>query len=386
MNANSIRILHVIGGVMDFGGTEIFLMNYYRHIDRKKTQFDFLLTGLEKGVFDDEIKALGGNLYNVPSKKQNLIKNLVGTYRILRDNKSSIVHSHLDGMNGLILGLSFLAGNKIRISHSHNTQHLTTNYFKVMIHNVFRVLSRLFATDYMSASNEAAQWLHGKKITSKSNTVVVNAIDYTKYRFNPEVRTSLRNELGINERFVLGHVGRFHFQKNHVFMLELVSQLVKQNDSILLMLVGDGEIRSDIEAKITELKIQKYVYLVGRAEDTSQYYNVFDVFLLPSVFEGLGIVAIEAQVNGLNVLASTGVPHVARISDRMAFLDTKDYGQWVIEITKLSEKISKDKEQIETNRVKTQVDDNYDILNTAGILVSKYIGLASLTQKMTGNL
>lgn len=375
MKNNPIRVLHVIGGVMDFGGTEIFLMNYYRQIDKTQVQFDFLLTGLEKGVFDDEIISLGGQLFNVPSKKQNIVKNLIGTYRILRNNQSSIVHSHLDGMNGLIMGLSSLARNQIRISHSHNTQHLTTNGVKLMIHNVFRFLSRSFSTDYMSASDEAAKWLHGKRIATSKNTVVVNGIDYQRYSFDLLTRNALRNKLKINDRFVLGHVGRFHFQKNHMFLLELVSKLVTLDDSILLMLVGDGETRVDIESKIEELKIQKYVHLVGKSDDTSKYYNVFDGFLLPSIFEGLGIVAIEAQVNGLNVIASTGVPQVAKISEQMIFLDTKDNTHWIEHILKLSKIHSSNKDQTENRRFSSEVSDTYEIQHVSLTLVSKYIQL-----------
>lgn len=381
MRNNPIRVLHVIGGVMDFGGTEMFLMNYYRQIDKNKVQFDFLLTGLDKGVFDDEIVSLGGQLFNVPSKKQNVVKNLIGTYRILKSNQSSIVHSHLDGMNGLIMGLSYLAGNKVRISHSHNTQHLTTNRIKLLIHNVFRILSRISATDYMSASKEAALWLHGKRIAVGKNTVIVNGIDYKRYSFNSEARITLRNKLDINDRFVLGHVGRFHFQKNHMFLLELVSKLVKFNDSILLILVGDGEARFDIESKIEELEIQKYVLLVGKSDDTSKYYNAFDSFLLPSVFEGLGIVAIEAQVNGLNVIASMGVPQVAKISEQMIFIDTKEISHWTNQIIESIRIFALKSDQVEINRFSSRVSDTYEIKNASLTLVSKYIKLSSQSQE-----
>lgn len=375
MENKPIRVLHIIGGVMDFGGTEIFLMNYYRQIDKTQIQFDFLLTGLEKGVFDDEIMSLGGRLFNVPSKKQNVVKNLIGTYRILKSNQSSIVHSHLDGMNGLIMGLSCLAKNQVRISHSHNTQHLTTNRVKLLIHNVFRFFSRIFATDYMSASNEAALWLHGRPITESKNTVIVNAIDYKRYSFNLEARKTLRKKLSIDDRFVLGHVGRFHFQKNHMFLLNLVSKLAKLNDSILLLLVGDGEERLKIESQIIELEIQKHVFLAGKSDDTSKYYNAFDLFLLPSIFEGLGIVAIEAQVNGLSVIASTGVPLVAKISEQMTFLDTIENSQWIDQILKLISDVTQEKEQAEVNRVNIGVSDNYDIINASATLVSKYTKL-----------
>lgn len=381
MRNNPIRVLHVIGGVMDFGGTEMFLMNYYRQIDKNKVQFDFLLTGLDKGVFDDEIVSLGGQLFNVPSKKQNVVKNLIGTYRILKSNQSSIVHSHLDGMNGLIMGLSYLAGNKVRISHSHNTQHLTTNRIKLLIHNVFRILSRISATDYMSASKEAALWLHGKRIAVGKNTVIVNGIDYKRYSFNSEARITLRNKLDINDRFVLGHVGRFHFQKNHMFLLELVSKLVKFNDSILLILVGDGEARFDIESKIEELEIQKYVLLVGKSDDTSKYYNAFDSFLLPSVFEGLGIVAIEAQVNGLNVIASMGVPQVAKISEQMIFIDTKEISHWTNQIIESIRIFALKSDQVEINRFSSRVSNTYEIKNASLSLVSKYIKLSSQSQE-----
>jgi glycosyltransferase involved in cell wall biosynthesis len=375
MENKQIRILHVIGGVMDYGGTEIFLMNYYRQIDKSRIQFDFLLTGLEQGVFDDEILSLGGRLFNVPSKKQHLIKNLFGTYRILKHNRSSIVHSHLDGMNGLILLLSLFAGNKRRISHSHNTQHLTTNKLKVLIHNGFRHLSRMVATDFMSASKDASMWLHGVKATSKRNIIIVNAIDYSKFSFDFDVRNDVRNECSVDSRYVLGHVGRFHFQKNHSFLLELVANLSKKDDSVLMMLVGDGETRIDIETKINELQIQNHVYLVGKTSDTSKYYNAFDMFLLPSIFEGLGIVAIEAQVNGLPVIASKGVPAEAKISKGMLYLDTHSTTSWEDEIIKKIEQFRFHEDELNNQRISNDVAKTHDILKATEVLMTKYTEL-----------
>jgi glycosyltransferase involved in cell wall biosynthesis len=375
MENKPIRILHVIGGVLDFGGIDIFLMNYYRQVDKDLIQFDFLVTGLEQGVFDDEIRSLGGIMFNVPSKKQHLIKNLFGTYRILKQNRTSIVHSHLDGMNGLILLLSLFAGNKRRISHSHSTQHLTSNHIKLVIHRLFGYLSRIFSTDFMSASKEASIWLHGKKITSKKNIIISNAINYSKYSFNSDYRQIIRDEINVSSRFIIGHVGAFRSEKNHKFLLELVANLSKKDDSVLMMLVGDGETRIDIETKINELQIQNHVYLVGKTSDTSKYYNAFDMFLLPSIFEGLGIVAIEAQVNGLPVIASKGVPAEAKISKGMLYLDTHSTTSWEDEIIKKIEQFRFHEDELNNQRISNDVAKTHDILKATEVLMTKYTEL-----------
>lgn len=303
-----IRILYVNGGIMHRGGIESYMMNYYRHIDRTKVQIDFIVHGNEKGVYDDEIEELGGKIYHVPVKSKDYIGNIRKLKLIFKSGKYKIVHSHMDAMSMVVLKIAKQCGIPIRIAHSHNTQHLTNNKLKFILNEYARKNVSKYATHLFACSEAAGKWLFGKNNIDEGNVEIINnAIEMDKFKFNNDKRIKIRKELNLKDEFVIGHIGRFDYQKNHIFLLEIFKDTLKYIPNAKLILIGDGHLRSTIEDKIIKLDIKENVIMLGTRPDISDITNAFDIFLLPSLFEGLPVVAIESQANGLPCLFSDDI-------------------------------------------------------------------------------
>ena len=330
MNKLPIRILYIHGGIMNLGGTESYMMNYYRNIDRNKIQIDFVVHGFEKGVYDDEIINLGGNIYNIPVKNKDYFGNIKALKEIFASNKYKIVHSHMDAMGIIPLKLAKKYNIPIRISHSHNTQHLTNNKIKFMLNEYARKNLYKYSTHMLACSEKAGRWMFGDKLFDNGMVkIIYNAIDIDKFKFDKLKRDKIRKELSIGNDFIIGHVGRFDHQKNHLFLLRLFKKVLDKIENAKLILVGDGALKNIIEKEIIDLGIEKQVILLGARYDVNILYNIFDMFILPSFFEGLGIVGIEAQINGLDCLFSTNVPDEIDISNNSYFEDLdSDFLKW----------------------------------------------------------
>jgi glycosyltransferase involved in cell wall biosynthesis len=360
-----IRVLHIVGGVMDVGGIEMFLMNYYRHIDRTIIQFDFCIVEEGEGHFDQEIRSLGGVIYNLPSKKRHPINHLKSLLKVLKQYRKCPVHMHLDGMNGLYGLIALINKNQIRISHSHNTNHLTNNIAKRLIHDFFRLLNRFVNNKFAACSNEACLWLHGIKNAQKA-ILIRNAINTINFEFSEALRNQYREYYGITDEIVIGHVGRLHPQKNHRFMLEIALELKTLNVDFKIVFVGDGELHNDIETFISKNELSKVVIMVGKTDTPEIYYNMFDLFILPSFYEGLGISLIEAQSNGLPCLVSENIPAEAILSSNTKTMPLVEISTWIKTI-------------LNTSRKRFHLFNNpYDIFINLPKLVDYYKGQISL--------
>ena len=328
MSNNPVRVLYVNGGTMDMGGISSYMMNYFRNIDKTKVSIDFLVHG-GVGFYDEEITRHGGCVFHVPTKKENILWNYIKIREIIKNGNYDIVHCHMDTMNGYVLRIAKDLKVGIRISHSHNTAHLTRNKIKIIIHEIAMKRIPKYATHAFACSEAAGKWLYGSRMPF---IIIPNAIDIEKFKFNQKTRTLCRKQLGLDDKYVIGHIGRFDYQKNQNFLINVFSELRKSKKNAVLVLIGDGDLRDEIKKQIDELKLQDSVLLLGCRRDVSSLINIFDVFAFPSVFEGLGIVAIEAQANGLNVIASDAVPQEAIIcpgSIRLPLLQS----EWVNELS-----------------------------------------------------
>lgn len=306
-----IRVLYINGGIMDLGGISSYMMNYFRHIDRNLVEIDFVVHGYEKGVHDNELCAAGATIYHIPVKSQDYKGNCKALMEIFTEGNYQIVHSHLDAGSYHILKIAKKCGVKIRVAHSHNTDFLTNSCLGRIINKWFKKQLPTVANYKFACSSLAKEWLFG---TTSDCEIVKNAIDLRKYQFSEQDRKSFRKELGIEEDdIVLGHIGRFDYQKNHLFLLKVFSELVKKSAKYKLLLIGDGFLRKQIEEMISMYQLESRVILAGYVKDAEKYYNAFDMFLLPSLFEGLGIVAIEAQANGLPCVLADTVPEEAKV-------------------------------------------------------------------------
>ena len=321
MNKSNIRVLQIIGIVCG-GGVEAVIMNYYRNIDRNQVQFDFVIDGYDKTYLDDEIKAMGGKVYHVEPYRKNIFRYMVQIYKIVRNGHYDIVHSNMNTLSVFSLFPAWLAGAKQRILHNHSTAVKQEGKRSLMKH-ILRPIAPLFANRYAACSILAGDWMYGKEWMAKGEVKIIrNAIDLKKYAFSQELRKRYRQELGIaDDDFVIGHVGRFMFQKNHRFLLQIFYEISKCKENAKLLLVGDGELRSEIEKKVYDMGIDKKVIFLGLREDVQAIYNAMDMFVLPSWYEGLPVVSVEAQANGLRCVFSTNVTSESKLTGYAEFMD-----------------------------------------------------------------
>lgn len=314
-----IRVAHVIGNWLG-GGVESVVMNYYRNIDRNKVQFDFLCSESSTDIPYEEIEKLGGRVFIVPNYTK-VVKYQKNYKKIFKENNYKIVHSHISTMSIFPLRAAKKAGVPIRIAHSHSTTNKKEKK-KNLLKQVLRPFSRVYATDYMCCSELAGRWLFGDKEYDKGNVYLLNnAIDLDKFKFDEKVRKTKRKELGIgDDTFVIGHIGRFVEQKNHRFLIDIFNEIHKKNSNSLLLLVGQGPLKKEIENKVKELKLNDSVRFLGQRNDVNELYQAFDVFLLPSLYEGLPVVGVEAQATGLLCELSNDMTKETKVLDTTRFI------------------------------------------------------------------
>ena len=362
-----IRILYVNGGLMNRGGIESYMMNYYRHFDRTKIQIDFIVHDAGGyGYYDDEIKKMGGNIFVLPQKSKHPFTYTSKLKRILKKNDYKIIHTHMDAMGAWVLKTAKQCGIPVRIAHSHNTQHLSTNPIKLFFLEQARKNINRYATHRMACSEAAGKWL----FKDAPFQIIRNAIDIDKFLYNPESREKIRRKWSINQNdFLIGHIGRFDTQKNHSFLIDVFKQVHQKCPQCKLMLVGEGRLMHKIKAKVEQLNLKESVIFTGSRNDVNLFYNAFDLFVLPSLFEGLGIVAIEAEVNGCPVILSNYVPLETQIVSNALYipLKTKKWSNYI-------EKNIKQKNQREPIKFAPLLPE-YNITTAAKKLQSKYLEL-----------
>ena len=326
-----IRILHVVTN-MDRGGLETFLMNYYRNIDKNRIQFDFLVHRKERADYDDEIEELGGIIYRISRLNPFSFKYIQQLNSFFFEHPEyKIVHVHQDCMSSIILKSAMDHGIKVRIAHSHSSNQ-TVNW-KYPIKMYFRHYIPKYATHLAACSNAAGDWMfNGKKYE-----LVHNAIDTSLYAYSVAMRSAIRKELNLNNEIVIGHVGRFAEVKNHAFLIDVFEEIRKRVPAKLL-LVGDGYLRPQIEKQIQNKGLRKDVIMVGVREDVYRYLQAMDVFIFPSLFEGLPVSLIEAQASGLPCIISERVSIESSITKLVKQLDLakgiKDWAGLAIELSK----------------------------------------------------
>lgn len=331
MEKKPIRVLQIIGDVVG-GGVEQVILNYYRHIDRNEVQFDFILHNGALKSYVDNIESLGGKVYKITPYKSNPVKTVLEMYKIMKGNYQ-IVHSNMNALSVFPLFAAYLAGVPERILHNHSTD-TKAEPLRTFVKHLLRPFARLFANEYWACSKLAGEWMYGKQAVADGKvTIINNAIDLKQFAFDEAKRKKLRKELGLQDCFVIGHVGRFMKQKNHDFLVAIFAEVAKKQDNAKLLLIGDGPLREQIENKVKTLGLDEKVTFTGVRSDVADLYNAMDVFCFPSLYEGLGMVAVEAQANGLPVISSTEVPQEAKISDAIKFealSNTKSF--WVRDI------------------------------------------------------
>ncbi len=362
-----IRIAQIIGKWLG-GGVEAVVMNYYRHIDHSKVQFDFICDDDSTNIPYDEIEKLGGKVILIPPY-QKVFKYQKELRRVLRDGKYKIVHSHINTLSVFPLYAAKKVGVPVRIAHSHSTTN-KKEWKKNLLKQVLRPFSKKYATNYMCCSELAGRWLFGDKAYDEGKVYLLNnAIDLDKFKYDKKIRDKKRKELGIKEdTIVIGHIGRFVAQKNHTFLIDIFNQFHKKEKNSILLLAGQGPLQEEIKNKVRELGLDDSVGFLGQRNDANELYQAFDVFLLPSLYEGLPVVGVEAQASGLLCFFSDDMTKETKVLDSTVFMSLSNTSEeWTGEIlTNL-----KDYKRINT---KNEVSDNgFDIEIEARKLEKYYI-------------
>ncbi len=367
-----IRVLQIIG-IVAGGGVEAVIMNYYEHIDRTKVQFDFIVHNDNKIDITQKVEAMGGKVYKVTPYYKNPIAFMWDIYKVIKRHHYRIVHSNMNTLSAFSLFAAWAAGAPVRILHNHSTSspgETKRNIMKFML----RPFARLFATHYFACSRLAGEWMYGRKMMDSGKVKIVNnALDLKKYAFNSRKREMLRKELGFTDEFVIGHVGRFMFQKNHEFLIDVFVKAYKKNPHMVLLLIGDGPLRSAMEEKVKKLGLTDHVNFLGLRNDVQNLYNVMDIFVLPSHYEGLPVVGVEAQANGLPCLFSTKVTKETHLTHSAQFLDlSTGASKWAERIVsmkyKRNEEVGEELRQagFEINKEARNLANFYTKLSTGG--------------------
>lgn len=330
-----IRIAHIIGKWLG-GGVEAVVMNYYRHIDRNKIQFDFICDNDSTNIPYQEIEELGGKVILVPPY-QKIFDYQKELKKVLKEGNYKIIHSHINTLSIFPLRIAKKVGIPVRIAHSHSTTN-KKEWKKNLLKQTLRPFSKVYATDYFACSEHAGRWLFGNKTFDKGKVFILNnAIDLDKFKYDENVRKEMRKELNISDdTLVIGHIGRFVEQKNHRFLIDIFNELHKQNDNSILLLIGQGPLMEEIKQKVNSLNLTDSVKFLGQRNDVNKLYQAMDVFIFPSLYEGLGMVLIEAQASGLPCIASTEVPIIAKVLNNTEFIELEEpINIWISKINEI---------------------------------------------------
>ena len=361
-----IRILQIVPN-MQAGGIETWLMNQYRCLNRDEVQYDFLVHYQKSFFYDKEIESLGGHIYRCSMREDNnLIKYISFLFSFFKHHKEyKVIHGHMPSLSFFFMGVARLCGVPVRINHSHNTSlnHTPKGYIEFLLTKLVKINS----THLFACSEAAGRYMYGKA----NFTVIHNAIDTDKFSFSESVRKEVRKELDIENKFVIGHIGRFTHQKNHDFLLDIFKDVLECRKDAVLILVGTGELLDQTMHKAEKLGIRGQIKYLGVRSDSDRIYQALDVFLLPSLYEGLPVVGVEAQSEGVPLLLSNHITEEIKLLPTTKFLPI-DQGTecWCMEISK----ISFDAElRVKTNDVIKEM--GYSIENETKRIVNIYSSL-----------
>lgn len=314
----------IVMGKMHSGGKKNLVMEYYRHINREKIQFDFICDADSNAVPKEEIESLGGRVYKV-APYQNIFKNLSDIKKICKKNKYKIIHGYNGTMNVFAMYIGWKCGIPIRINQSISMAHREDK--KTVIKKVLKPFSTIFSTHFVANGEACGRWQFGNKLFDEGKVrVFKTVIDTNKYCYNKTLRTKTRKKFGIENNIVIGHIGRLTEQKNTLFLIDIFNEIYKKEKKARLLIVGDGNLREAMFEKIKNLGICDAVVYLGRREDIHQFYNAMDCFLLPSLYEGVPVVGVEAESCGLPIFFSTEISKESNACDDIGYFISLDKG------------------------------------------------------------
>ena len=352
------------------GGVSKIVSDYVHNFKEQNISYELLTLNIASNIYYEDLNIK----INIIGNSNNFFKRLYNEYKIIKNGKFDVIH--INGSSGAriieCIAAKF-AGVKTIIIHSHSSNSESNNKYKKIVHKYCKELLKYFATDFFACSNNAAQWMFPKTIVENSYYKIINnGIDIEKFKFDLNERNNLRNKYKVSNKYVIGHVGRFCDVKNHIFIINLFAELIKDKPNYALLLLGTGELENDIKEKVKELGLDNYVLFLENKNDIYKYYNMMDCFVLPSKFEGFPIVAIEAQANGLNTIISSNITKNVKITDLISFLpiEQKDLKKWKNRIIECKSELDFNTRSNYYKQVKKA---NYDIKDIAFELEKFYL-------------
>ena len=362
-----LRVLQVLPALNICGGIESYVMNYYRHLDKEKIQSDFITHTTLECTYRKEIEEMGGSIYEFPpfkiSKIINIIK-LIDVFLKKNHKKYDIIHCHMANAAVFYFFFAKKYNLKIRVLHSHQPSAADKLSHKIRNYPLL-LLGNILATHRLACSDLAGKFLFKRK----SFLIINNAIEVEKFAYDKHKRKMLRNLLAVDNKKVIGHIGRFCRQKNQLYLLDIFSECMKKDKNYHLVMIGSGEDESVIKQKINQLGLEKNVSLLGNKQNVNDYYQIFDYFVFPSLYEGIGIVLIEAQCSGLMVFASSDdIPHSVKMTENFQFISLKENAK------KWAESIIDNENYIRRSQVSNIKQFGYSIVDNSNKLENFYLG------------
>ena len=312
------RIAHIAGGLTT-GGVEAVIYNYCSRFDPQEYELVYVSYDTPNAAVQKKFEELGFTVYSVTKKKDNFFKSWAEVRAIFKAHHINIVHSHMTLMSFVTSIIGWRCGVKVRVAHSHLALH--PHGIKRVFYGLCKILTRLTATHYYACGAEAAAFLYGKRNMDRQRvTILNNAVDPDLFGYQPALRQRIREQYELGDRLCVGHIGRFTEQKNHMFLLDVFRDIYRQRQDSLLLLIGDGPLMDNVKQRVREYALEDAVLFTGACSNTHALYQAMDVFLLPSLYEGLPVVLVEAQCNGLRIFVSDKVTSEIAFSDNMEFL------------------------------------------------------------------
>lgn len=354
-----IRVLHVLGK-LHRGGAETMVMNLYRNIDKEKIQFDFVVHTEKVEAYENEIHNFGGKIFRIPAYKGYNHFEYIHAWKELLSNhpEFKIIHGHVRSTASIYM-LIAKQYNRITISHSHSTSN--GNGIAAVIKRIMQYPIRYIADYFFAASEQSGKWLYGDQIIQKKNFLILkNSINIQDFEYNEGIRKTIREKLNLENQFVLGHVGRLHESKNHIFLIEIFNEILKINTNSKLILVGKGNLIDVIREKAILLNLEENILFLGERSDIADLIQAMDVFVFPSIYEGLPVSLIEAQASGIPIVASDSITKNVNITNLITFISLSSLPSfWAKQIIKYKDNYPRENYSVEIKKA------GYDIKTNA---------------------
>lgn len=373
MKSKPIRVLQVVGR-MDRGGIETMIMNLYRNIDREKVQFDFLAHYGREAAYNDEIRALGGRIYEMPALKDDthvyywrLFSYIRALHRFFREHPEyKIIHGHMTNTASIYMPIAKKHGVICCISHSHNTRGKVGHLG--IVTNILQRFITLSATDFFACSEAAKHWFYPEKLIAEGKIkVLTNAVDAARFRFNEQKRKELREELQLGDNLAIICVARFRPEKNQTFLIDVLKEMLKVRKDVVVVFAGEGPCEEEVKAKAKEYGVEEHTRFLGMRTDIPDVLCAADAFVLPSLWEGLPVTAIEAQASGLHCVVNDALTEEMNALGMVEYLPlSSPISTWANALIETAQKPRRD-------TYEETVASGYDINTTAPWLQEFYL-------------